>query len=390
MKTILDTDNIFEYLARLNYCDLADRATSQMTIIDAKNFNVLVALADGRKLLVKQELHNDRGQTKGEFWSAWQMQQLMVSFPNFGNKIGGFLPEILYFDPDNSILIVKYLAEYGDLYRYYTTENYFPTEVARSIGQLLATIHSKTFKRSEYQQFFSSGELQKQSQQQHLTNSHSVIDLIDRLTRITPQIFRMIPLECLQFFRLYQRFPNLSAAIIELGNSIAPSCVVHHDLKVNNILLDLDWQQPGSTIIRLIDWERAGWGDPAFDLGSLLGSYLEIWLDGLMISNNLSINESLQLAATPLELLQPSLFNLVDAYLELFPTISILRPEFLNRSIQFAGLALIQRVESTLYEDRIFDNRGIVIMQVAKQLICTPQAAMNTLFGSNSTHLITN
>jgi hypothetical protein len=108
-----------------------------------------------------------------------------------------------------------------------------------------------------------------------------------------------------------------------------------------------------------------------------------------MISNNISINESLQLAATPLELIQPSLFNIVDAYLELFPTISILRPDFLNRSIQFAGLALIQRVESALYEERIFDNRGIVVMQVAKQLICTPQAAMNTLFGNNSTQLIT-
>jgi 5-methylthioribose kinase len=168
MKIILDTDNIFEYLARLNYCNLADRATSQMTIIDAKNFNILVALADGRNLLVKQELHNDRGQTKGEFWAAWQIQQLMESFPDFGNKICGFLPEILYFDPDNSILIVKFLAEYGDLYRYYTTEHQFPIEVARAIGQLLATIHSKTFQRPAYQQFFSSGESNRQSHQQYL------------------------------------------------------------------------------------------------------------------------------------------------------------------------------------------------------------------------------
>lgn len=389
MKTILDTDNIFGYLAKLNYCSLADRATSQLTMIDAKNFNILVTLADGRNLLVKQELHNDCGQTKGEFWSAWQMQQLMASFPDFGTKICGFLPEILHFDPDNSILIVNYLAEYGDLYQHYTTEREFPVEVARSIGQLLATIHSNTFQKPAYQQFLSSGELNRQSHQQHLPNSHSAIDLIDRLTRISPQIFRMMPLECLQFFRLYQRFPTLSAAIVELGNSITPSCLVHHDLKVNNILIDLDWQQPKSTIIRLIDWERAGWGDPAFDLGSLLGSYLEIWLDGLIISDNLSINESLQLAAIPLESIQPSLFNIVDAYLEGFPTIGIDRPDYLNRSIQFAGLALIQRVESALYEQRIFDNRGIVVLQVAKQLICTPQAAMNTLFGNNSTQLST-
>jgi hypothetical protein len=129
-------------------------------------------------------------------------------------------------------------------------------------------------------------------------------------------------------------------------------------------------------------------GRSAFDLGCILGSYLEIWLDGLIVSNSLSINDSLQLATTPLELLQPSLFNLVQSYLERFPSIIAVRPDYLDRSIQFAGLALIQRVETTIDEYRVFGNRGIVMLQVAKQLICTPQAAMNTLFGSNSTQLL--
>jgi hypothetical protein len=50
---------------------------------------------------------------------------------------------------------------------------------------------------------------------------------------------------------------------------------------------------------------------------------------------------------------------------------------------------LIQNIEGKIYAERTFDNRGIVILQVAKQLICTPQAAMNTLFGANSSQLIT-
>jgi serine/threonine protein kinase len=383
MEIRLDTVNVFEYLATLSYCQISDRNKSKITVIEAKNFNVLIAFEDGRNLLVKQEIHNNIGQAVGEFWSAWQMQELITRFPDLGQKISAFLPELMHFDPDNSILVVKYLAEYSDLYQYYTNEHKFPVEVARSIGKLLATIHSQTFQQPAYQQFL-------ERDHPSLARTHSAIELIDRLTRITPQIFQVMPPECWQFFRLYQRFPSLSAAVIDLGNSITPSCLVHHDLKINNILIDLDWEQPDSTIVRIIDWERAAWGDPAFDLGCILGSYVEIWLDGLPIGNSLSINESLQLATTPLELLQPSLFAIVESYLARFPAISIERPDYLDRVIQFAGLALMQQVEGTLSEKRSFDNRGMVILQVAKQLICTPQAAMNTLFGVNSAQLTTN
>jgi thiamine kinase-like enzyme len=387
MSTILDTDNIFEYLANLNYCNITDRDTSKITIVPAKNFNLLIALANGTHLLVKQELHNNRGETKAEFWLSWRIQLLAQKFSNFGDKISKFLPNLLYFDPDNSILIVEYLNNYQDLYHYYTKHNQFPIEIARSIGQLLGSIHSQTFQALEYQQFLDQ-QLVATAESNQIEKFNPAIDLIARLSRITPYIFQVMPVDCLQFFKLYQRFPSLSQAIFDLSEAISPSCLVHNDLKINNILLDLDWESPTSQIIKLIDWERADWGDPAFDLGCIIGSYLEIWLDGLVISSTLSVNESLQLATTPLELLQPSLFTLVQSYLAEFPAIIQTRPDYLDRVVQFAGLALIQRVEITIDEDRIFGNRGIIMLQVAKQLLCTPQAAIKTIFGSNFTELI--
>ncbi len=380
MPIILDTDNVFEYLAQLDYCSVAERQTSQMTIISAKNFNLAIEFADGKSLLVKQELHNPQGETLGEFWSAWRIQRLVREFPTFGNELSGFLPELLHFDPDSSILIVNFRTDYRDLYGYYAEECQFPIEVARSIGQLLGTIHSQTFEKTEYQEFLTDRSAK--------VATFDGLKIIDRMSRITPQVFRKLPQDCLQFYKLYQRFPTLSQAMLELGNSVQPSCLVHNDLKINNILLALDWEQPDSKLISLIDWERANWGDPAFDLGCILGSYLELWLEGLVISSTLSINESLQLATTPLELLQPSLFILVQTYLDRFPEILATRPNFLDRSIQFAGLSLIVRLETMVEDERTFGNQGIIILQVAKQLLCAPQAAMNTLFGSNSAQLI--
>jgi hypothetical protein len=386
MKTILDTNNVFEYLARIEYCNISAKDTSEISVINAKNFNLAIEFSDGRQLLVKQERHNDLGESQGEFWAAWRIGNLVEQFPALGEKISGFLPELLHFDPDNSILIVNYLSNYCDLSRYYDRERLFPIQIPQAIGQLLATLHSQTFQQLDYQRYLDPTIEPHQDREEE--TSYSAIDIIHRLTRITPHVFRQMPLECLQFLKLYQRFPSLTQAIAELGEAVVPSCAIHNDLKLNNILLDLDWESPESKIIRLIDWERATWGDPAFDLGCLLGSYLEIWLEGLAISNLLSINESLQLAITPLELLQPSLLALVQSYLAGFPEILSARPDYLDRAVQFAGLALIQRIEITIDEERIFGNCGIVMLQVAKQLICTPRAAMKTLFDRDFTQLV--
>ncbi|AFY91794.1 phosphotransferase [Chamaesiphon minutus] len=395
MKIVLDTDNVFTYLAKLKYCTNLAKDTSKTLIISAKNFNIAIEFEDGRHLLVKQEILNDCGESRGEFWTAWHIKQLVDRFPKLGEKIGNFLPELLHFDPESSILIVNYLNNYSDLYRYYLQENQFPIEIASAIGQFLATFHSQTFQQPDYQQFLERGldradfpDASEPDADRHIDTAMTATDIIYRLNRITPQVFQTMPIECLQFFKLYQRFPSLTRAIADLGAAISPSCAIHNDLKLNNILLDSDWNSTQSQVIRVIDWERASWGDPAFDLGCILGSYLEIWLDGLAISKMLSINESLQLAVTPLELLQPSLFTLVQSYLAGFPTILATRPDFLDRAIQFAGLALIQRIEISIDSHRSFGDRGIMMLQVAKQLLCTPQAAMKTLFDCDFDRLV--
>jgi hypothetical protein len=247
MKIILDPDNVFEYLANLNYCQLTDRDKIEIAILPAKNFNILLTFSDGKTLLVKQENRDYQGQTKGEFWAAWQMQELMTAFPDFGTHTRHFLPELIYFDPANSILIVNYLADYCDLYRYYINENQFPIEIAIAIGKLLASIHSQTFDRERYREFLAQSVPNRSVE----LKSSYVDGIICRLARITPDIFAMMPVECHQFFKLYQRFPSLTRSIADLRQSIAPSCLIHNDLKLNNILLDLQWQRSGSQLIKL-------------------------------------------------------------------------------------------------------------------------------------------
>ncbi|MBN3905578.1 MAG: aminoglycoside phosphotransferase family protein [Nostoc sp. NMS1] len=379
MVFLLSYQNIFEYLVGEALCTLEQKALNRTELKVAKNFNLLVNLQDGRNLLVKQERHNPEGKTAGEFINEWRIQEFLQRFLALSH-IRSMLSEAIHFDTEHSIIVFNYLNDYCDLAEFLTKENVFPSAIATSIGTTLSTIHRTTLKHQEYQDFFS-------------RNSEGIpIDQAPKFTRglerISPEVFGQVPADGLKFFALYQRYDSLGKAIEELTSSFKPCCLTHNDLKLNNILLHNDWEQniskaepSNNSIIRLIDWERSAWGDPAFDLGMLIASYLQIWLGSLVVSKSIDVEESLRLAMTPLEQLQPSIAALTKTYLANFPEILEHRPDFLRRVVQFSGLAIIQQIQAMIQYQKSFGNMGICMLQVAKTLLCRPEQSIPTVFG---------
>ncbi len=378
MQLILNHENVFDYLVEHDLYKSPQEILNNVEVIAAKNFNLLVTLADGSKLLVKQERHNHKGETAGEFLGEWRIQELLQKFSEL-NHLRPFLPDLLHFDAENSIIVFRYLDDYWDVMDCYTKENSFPLEISATIGKLVGNIHRHTFQRQEYQDLF-------RQNPGNITDS-IVANLIHSLERISPEIFSLVPGDGLKFFVLYQKFESLGEALTNLGNVFSPACVTHNDLKLNNILLHRNWQDKSNHFIRLIDWERSAWGDPAFDLGTLISSYVQIWLTSLVISKSLSIDESLRLAMTPLEQLQPSIASLTKAYLDTFPEILEKRPDFLERVVQFVGFGLIQQIQGMIQYQKTFGNSGIAMLQVAKTLLCRPEQSIPTIFGVSAVEL---
>jgi thiamine kinase-like enzyme len=379
MAFFLSSQNIFEYLVQQNISISEKQKLSKFEIKVGKNFNLLVSFQDSRKLLVKQERHDQEGKTAGEFLSEWQIQEFLQRTPELYH-IRPLMSEVLHFDANHSIIVFNYLNDYSDLADFYTKENIYPTEIATSIGTTLATIHRATLDRQQYQDFF--------SQNSEGTHIDQAPKFASGLERISPEIFGQVPADGLKFFALYQRYDSLGKAIAELATAFEACCLTHNDLKLNNILLHNNWEQTISkaeqsshSIIRLIDWERGAWGDPAFDLGMLIASYLQIWLSSLVVSKSIDIEESLRLAMTPLDQLQPSIAALTRTYLGNFPEIVERRPDFLKRVVQFSGLALIQQIQAMLQYQKSFGNTGICMLQVAKTLLCRPEQSIPTVFG---------
>ncbi|WP_310486950.1 phosphotransferase, partial [Chamaesiphon sp. VAR_69_metabat_338] len=361
MNFILDSENVLAYLARHQLANF-DRQTTSLTRLNAKNFNILVSSPDRQPLLVKQGTSDANGQQSDELFTEWQLQQLIDRHSTL-SELRDFMPRTLYVDRENSIVVNHFWETYDDLQAYYDDRQEYDPDIAIEIGHKIGLVHRLTYDRS-WQELLETtlGQPRNPAQRvvQHLHNLHS-------------GIFGVVPIECCQFYKLYQQYPSLAAAVDRLAQNHQACCLAHNDLKLNNLLIH-HLETPPTSRIRTIDWERARWGDPAADLGNLINSYLQLWLENLVVSNELSLQESLQLAIVPLSSLQPVLLALVQSYRQTFPAIFVDRPDYLSQVLQHAGLSLIRRIEVIIETDLTFDNRGIAMLQVAKQLLCNPMA----------------
>ena len=380
MLSSSSSQNIIQYLQQAGLCSPEDGNLNKSVLPENnhKNWNLLVMLADNRQLLIKQERKINHDFGFHELFNEWLFHQLLEKFPVIGN-IGAIASSLLHFDQENSILVRSYLSEYVELERFYQQSSIFPTEIASAIGTTLAGLHRATFNKREYRDFMSTAPAGQ--------FRYNFYNLVQGLPSINPETFGIIPTEALQFHLLYQRYETLESAIADLAYQWQPCCLTHNDLQLNNILVHSRWQQLDNCLIRLIDWEACGWGDPAFDLGTLLASYLSIWLSSLIVDSTLELEESLNLAMIPLEVLQPSILALIRSYLHAFPSILEHHQDFIVRVIKFAGLALIQQIQNIIQCQKSFDNRDLCKLEIAKSLLTIPEQSVLTILGISESEI---
>ncbi|WP_339458523.1 aminoglycoside phosphotransferase family protein [Nodularia spumigena] len=389
MLLSMSSQNVIQYLQEAGLCCSEDGASNKYELLNSSqhNLNLLVTLAGNQKLLVKQKRHiEEHDGTPHEFFNEWLFHQLLQQFPVLGNTsamalpAAGIAPLILHFDESNSLIVRNYFSEYSELGGFYRQNDIFPPEIATAIGTTLAELHRATFEQREYRNFMATA-----PEGQFRYSFYNPAQGVDS---ISPEIFGTVPTEALKFYRLYQGYESLESAIADLAYEWQPCCLTHNDLNLNNILIHSRWDQLDNCLIKLIDWEACGWGDPAFDLGTLIASYLGIWLSSLVVDPTIKLEESLHLAMTPLEVLQPSLLALIRAYLNAFPMILDYRSDFIVRIIQFTGLALINQIQETIKVRKYFGNHDICMLQIAKNLLTIPEQSVLSIFGVSEDKIV--
>ncbi len=412
MTFLLSSANVFQYLVDVGLYASLDLGPEQVEPVcpeiearSYKNFNLVVRIDAAHQFIVKQERHDLDGETGGDFWFEWRVQEFIEAYPEL-QALRCLVSEVQHFDADRAILAARFFPNYLDLGDFYDGFYACPREadvegmgeaIATALGQTIAQIHRLTFQNPSYGVFLSRLGNGKQLSQQN--------EFLERIDRLGPCVFSLFPQESLQFFQLYQKDPQVAQAVGHLRSTWRKDCLIHRDLRLSNVLLDRRWldrrgvtqraeyelavgdgeetiaKVEAESPLRLIDWEKFAWGDPAYDLGTAIAAHLQLWLKSLALHAEIDLPTALRLANVPLEVVQPSLLGLIRGYLDDVPEIVGRHPDFLVRALQFAGGVLIEKVLVKLEYRRPFENADICAMQVARVLLVRPHDGAQQILG---------
>ena len=382
MSLVLSSENAIAFLIEHQLCPPSFQCDIPVRRLEGTNFNLVIRSVGGQSLLVKQNRINSQGASSPSFRAEWGVQEMIDKFDL--TVIQPLVSQVILLDSLNQILVSVFFDNYTSLDRLYSNYRKFPPQLAKVMGANLAKIHLATYQQRERYEFVS----------QYLKQESDWLPgFVRRLNSLDPSLFARVCPDGLNFYRLYQRFPSLNQSVLELYAQIQPSCTIHNDLTLDNFIVDrqlnLDSPQIESHQIKIIDWERAKWGDPAVDLGMVVAEYVGgIWLGNLIVDRELDIATILRLATFPLETFIPSLRAFIQSYLRQFPQIVVHRPNFIQRVVQFAGMGILDRLSYYVEHHYPFNNNSICKLQVAKNLICDPQESIATVFGATEADLL--
>jgi Ser/Thr protein kinase RdoA (MazF antagonist) len=161
-----------------------------------------------------------------------------------------------------------------------------------------------------------------------------------------------------------------------LHDALSDREFVHGDLRWDNCLAVA---APGSqrrTRVLLIDWELAGRGAAALDVGTVLAEYLSLWVGSIPIVQPSDPGRLVSQAGHPLRRMQPALGAFWLGYRLTSP-----RPPTLRRVIELAAVRLLQTAVERAEGLTSPSAHVVTLVQLADNMLREPEDAALGLMG---------
>jgi Phosphotransferase enzyme family len=254
----------------------------------------LVALPDGRRLIVKAARPRP-GEVTGNLERELAAYGLARTCP----ELAAAMPECLVLDTACQVLVLRAVDPGETLHGAAHRRSDLSPERAGKLAQLIAGWQQAT----------------SAPPPRTLPDDEPWV-----LGILTPGRWRPVVADTLLVHGVVRR--ELRGRFAELSGLLEPSCLVHGDLKWDNCLID------GDSGVRVVDWETAAVGDPAWDVAAIVHEYAVIRHRALLTNGNEASMRT-----------QQSLHAFRDAYRTAWPDEG---DAVFERALAFSGARLVQ------------------------------------------------
>lgn len=285
------------YLARRGDVSEEDIVTGDLQVVDAssRNRNTVVLKRNGPQFMVKMGTDRDHAS------QAREAHVYMLLHEHGDPHLSQYIPRLHAYDPDWDVLILELIPNAQTLSDYHLLPDRDITTIASTVGQALALVHNCI----------------GCDPQRRLDDADigPVTPWVLTLHRPNLSLLTAASNANVMFMQRIQESQRLCAALEGLRRSWRYECVIHHDLKWDNCIRNLTLRETDRDHLKIIDWELAGLGDPAWDVGTMVANYLSLWLLSLPLSKHASIDQVVEYTPRPLKTLQPAIRSFLQAYL---------------------------------------------------------------------------
>ncbi|HUR85146.1 MAG TPA: phosphotransferase [Solirubrobacteraceae bacterium] len=324
---LLEPHEVADYLLARRLLSRRSIVSGHLRITDAssRNRNLRVSGGPGESYLLKQGIAADSGQTLDNEVALYRRL----------SPGGAPVPRLVAHDDARGIVIIEWIAGGEDLVRLHARRDRCPTGAAAALGRALAAIHAVKPDDEELRDdppWVLSLHRPQLDALRHL--SAASVDLVKRL----------------------QHDAACCRALDELREGFVVEALVHRDVKWENCIADGARRDR----VKLVDWEMAGWGDPAHDVGSAFSDYV---------------------AHRPELAPQPAIARLWSAYVRARRLAGPQASQLLERSARYAGARLLQSAFEHTQEARAAGERVETSLRAGHELLVRPGDAAVALLG---------
>jgi aminoglycoside phosphotransferase (APT) family kinase protein len=366
-----DAADIVRFLLERGYLEPAEITHGTIVVRDAsrRNRNVSVVRADRPSYFVKYGLPGVRRLTLQREAAVYQVLD-RASEPGGPARAESarFAACFVAYHPDDALLIVELLTPSSSLAdRFYGDPRYrLAPPLASRLGSALGALH-RAFGEQAHQ-LATPGAV------------GSTTPAILWLHRPDADAYDLLSSAARELVAAIQAAPALCEHIERLRDELGQTTLVHGDVRWDNCRVLTPTRQDAAAI-RFVDWEFAGLGDPAWDVGSGFAELLSYWLSSAPASNQVSPPDLVALARCPLRTVQQAIGRFWTAYARAAGLDGVDGTRFQVRAVRCAAARLIQLIYERAQHSTRLRLHDVYGLQLAANVLDRPTEAAVQLLG---------
>jgi hypothetical protein len=364
---MLAQEDVAPYLLRHQLLRPEHLVGGQLDIVDVsrRNRNFKVVSEFGPSYLIKQGIGAEKVY---RIRHEAEIYQFYATLEN-GAAFTKYLVRFCEYDSENCILVLELVPGSRSLLEHHTILGRFSRDLARMLGDALGTFHRRFHRALGSHNTSEEGRRRFPSQVPFGLSLH----------RPDLMIFGHASQASIELVKIVQRFVPFCALLDELESAWSPETLIHGDIRWDNCSV-LSGSSSGFRI-KLVDWELATFGDPAWDVGTVFGEYLALWLCSAPVGCDMPPEEFLQHARFPLEMMHPYIRSFWYAYRRALNLDIAQSDAFLIKAIKYAAARLLQTAFERVQPATQVTGEAILMLQLSMNVLECPREATVQLLG---------